>query len=203
MKQCQDGMGEFWGYDWAGGTWIPYIFNGVWYNCACPGMCCCDPRCQVRLMGPVASIVEVTIGGVAVDPATYRVDDEHWLVRTAGECWPTCADLNTDDGDNVFEVTYTRGTAVPAALLRAASTLACEWAKACTGGDCRLSNRVTALARQGVSIELMDPNILMENGWTGLWEVDTVLQAFNPYNTKQRLRIYAPELNVPRQPTWP
>ncbi len=203
IRRCPDGMADFFGFNWSGGTWIPYIFNGTWFNCACPGICCCDPRCQVRLMGPVDSIVEVTLGGIAVDPSTYRVDDNHWLVRTAGECWPFCSDMDTDDGDNVFQVTYLRGMTPPPALLRAASTLACEWGKACTGAACRLSNRVTSIARQGVSIEMADPNMILEEGMTGLWEVDAVIRALNPYKRVQRGRIYAPEMNVPRMTTWP
>ena len=155
-------------------------------------------------MGPVSEMVEVLIGGIAVDPATYRVDDEHWLVRPAGECWPRCADMDTDDGDNVFEVTYRRGTPVPPALLRAAATLACEWAKACINSDtCRLSNRVTSIIRQGITIDMVDPTALLDQGLTGLWEVDTVLKTLNPHRTVERLRIYAPELNVARQTTWP
>lgn len=203
MTKCNDGMLEFFGYDWSGGTWVPYVFNGIWFNCTCVGLCCCDPRCQVRLMGPVDSITEVTIGGIAVDPDTYRVDDKHWLVRTGGECWPTCADLDTDDGENVFVVTYVRGGAVPPALLRAASTLACEWGKACVGADCRLSNRVTSLARNGITIDMASPDEFLEDGLTGLWEVDSVIRALNPYRRKQRGRIYAPELRVPRQVTSP
>lgn len=203
MKRCQDGLGEFWGYDWSGGTWTPYIFNGQWFNCACPGVCCCDPRCQVRLMGPVDSVLEVTVGGVVVDPSAYRVDDNHWLVRTDGDCWPICADMDTDDGSNVFTVTYMRGDPTPPALLRAASTLACEWGKACTGGDCRLSPRVSSLVRNGITIDMMDPQAILEGGLTGLWEVDTIIMAFNPYKNHQRLRIYAPELNVPRTVTSP
>lgn len=204
MKRCNDGMADFVGYDWSNGTWIPYIFNGTWFNCSCPGTCCCDPRCQVRLMGPVNSVTEVTIGGIAVDPATYRVDDNHWLVRTAGECWPVCADMDTDDGDNVFEVTYVRGTPVPNPLLIAGSTLECEWAKACTGSaECRLSNRVTSIARQGINIEMMNPGDVLADGLTGLWEVDAIIQALNPHGRRQRARIWAPELNVPRMVTSP
>lgn len=203
MRPCTDGTIDFLGYELSSATWVPYVFNGNWFNCACPGICCCEPRCQVRLMGPVDSVTEVLIGGIAVDPATYRVDDKHWLVRTAGECWPTCADLDTDDGDNVFEVTYVRGTTPPPALLRAASTLACEWGKACTDAECRLSNRVTSIARQGVSIEMASPDEFLDNGLTGLWEVDSIILALNPFRRKQRARIWSPELNVPRQTTSP
>lgn len=203
MKRCNDGMAEFAGFDWSGGTWIPYIFNGTWFNCACPGMCCCDPRCQVRLMGPVASVTEVSIGGVVVDPGTYRVDDAHWLVRTEGECWPTCADLDSDLSDTTFEVTYERGTPVPGVLLQAGATLKCEWGKACVGADCRLSNRVTSIARQGINIEMADPAAFLDDGMTGLWEVDSVIVALNPFKRKSRARIWAPEMNVPRTVTSP
>ena len=203
MRSCNDGMLEWFGSSWSGGTWQPYIWQGNWYNCACPGACCCDPRCQVRLMGPVFDVSEVLIGGVIVDPTTYRVDDGHWLVRTGGECWPTCADMNNDISDTTFEVTYERGTPVPAPLLTAAATLACEWAKACTGGDCRLSNRVTSIARQGINIEMANPADFLEDGMTGLWEVDAIVGALNPYRRKQRGRIWAPELNVPRMVTSP
>lgn len=203
MTRCNDGMLDFYGFSWSGGTWVPYIFNGAWFNCACPGTCCCDPRCQVRLMGPVDSVTSVTIGGVAVNANTYRVDNDHWLVRTAGECWPVCADLDTDDGDNVFIVNYIRGTPVPAALLTAASTLACEWGKACIGAECRLSNRVTSLARNGITIDMASPEQFLDEGLTGLWEVDAIIRALNPYGHKQRRRIYAPELRVPRMVTTP
>lgn len=203
VKRCSDGMFDFFGWNWSGGSWIPYIFNGTWFNCACPGICSCDPRCQIRLMGPVESITEVLLGGIAVDPTTYRVDDNHWLVRTNGECWPTCVDMDNDTGDSVLEVTYIRGSGVPPALLRAAATLACEWGKACTGADCRLSNRVTSIARQGVSIEMASPEAFMDDGMTGLWEVDSVISALNPFKRKQRARIWSPELNVPRTVTSP
>jgi hypothetical protein len=203
MSRCPDGMADFSGWSWSGSTWTPYIFNGTWFNCACPGTCCCDPRCQIRLMGPVDSVTEVLLGGIAVDPATYRVDDNHWLVRTNGECWPSCVDMDTDDGDNVLEVTYMRGTTPPPALLRAASALECEWGKACTGADCRLSNRVTSIARQGINIEMASPEAFMDDGMTGLWEVDSVISALNPFKRKSRARIWAPEMNVPRTVTSP
>lgn len=204
MRRRQDGFGEFWGYDWSGGTWIPYIFNGTWFNCGCGmGRCSCDPRCQVRLMGPVDGVLDVSIGGVTVDPSAYRVDDNHWLVRTDGDCWPRCPDMSTDDGAEVFTVTYLRGQPVPRALLRAASELACEWGKGCTGGNCRLSPRVQSLVRNGITIDMVDPAELLDSGLTGIATVDTIIIALNPYRNKQRLRIYAPELNAPRTVTSP
>lgn len=192
----------WWGGEWAGGTWQPYIFNGTWYNCFC-GCCSCEPRCQVRLMGPVNSVLQVTIGGVVIDPDTYRVDDEHWLVRTNGECWPFCPDMDTDDGPDVFEVTYGRGLEVPTVLLTAASILADEWAKMCVGDECRLSTRVQSGSRNGMTFEMIDPNMFLSDGLTGITEVDQIILALNPYRQKQRFRIYAPELRVPRMVTSP
>lgn len=204
MKRCDDGLGEFFGWEWSGGTWMPYIFNGTWFNCVCPGICCCEPRCQIRLAGPVDSIVEVALDGVVLPDSAWRVDNGYWLVRTDGDCWPFCADLDTDAPDEIFTVTYMRGDPVPNTLLTAAASLACEWAKACTGdGTCRLGNRVTNLARNGITIDMVPPDQLLSNGLTGIFEVDQVIRAWNPYGLKERPRILAPELNYPRQVTSP
>jgi len=200
MKPCGADAYTFWGSSWNAGTWTPYLFAGSWYNCKCPDVCCCEPRCQVRLMGDVAAIVEVTIGGIAVPPEAYRIDDLHWLVRIDGDCWPECANLDSDTGDNVFIVTYLRGNVVPPALLNAAATLADEYVRACLGADCRLSNRVTSISRSGIDISMSDPADLLDQNLTGITEIDRVIVALNPFRRKARGRIYAPELNVPRFP---
>lgn len=201
------------GYFWADGTWLPYIFNGVWRNCwaGCAGgpfaCCTCEPDCQVWLPGPVNSIVEVSVDGVLVDPDTYRVDDGQWLVRTHDEstddCWPLCQDYNLNSGTGVFEVTYRRGLPVPSVLLRAAGELACEWAKNCVGQACRLPQRVTSIARQGVSVSLTDVDQLLANGLTGLVTVDQVITRFNPYRLVSPMKIASPDDPVVRQVTWP
>lgn len=180
---------------------MPYIWQGVWRNCACPGVCSCDPRCQIRLAGDVESITEVLVDGIAVDPDTYFVNDKTWLVRIAPDCWPECPDQNTPEGG--LTVTYMRGNPVPTALLRAASILADEWARACQGQECRLSNRVTSLARNGISIEMLTPEELMDGNSTGLWEVDSVIRSINPHKRVQRGRIYSAGLQPPRMTTFP
>lgn len=206
FRKCGDDLWNWWGFSWASGTWMPYIWQGTWFNgCVCPGICCCDPKCAIRLSGDVQEIVEVLIDGIAVDPDTYFVYDKTWLVRTDTTlCWPECPDLNVPDGSpTAFQVTYLRGNPVPAALLNAAAILADEWAKACTGGDCRLSNRVTSLARSGIQIEMLSPDQLLDGNRTGLWEVDAVINAINPYGRVRRGQIYAPGRKTPRMQTWP
>lgn len=204
--------GSTFGYWWSEGTWLPYIFNGVWRNCSgCTGVsngcCTCQPACQVWLPPKAHSVTEVIVDGDVVDPATYRLDDYQWLVRTHNEstedCWPACQDFNQNSGDDTFFVTYLKGTAVPSILLRAAGELACEWAKACTGADCRLPGRITNIARQGVSISMVNTEELLRNGLTGIFTVDQVIRNFNPHGLSRRLRIDSPDIPAHRSTTWP
>jgi hypothetical protein len=209
-RYCAGGGG--WdGYYYDGfGTWVPYIWNGVWKNCWCgdngPG-CSCEPDCQVYLPGPVHSIVSVQVGGESlnVTGGGIFVLDQQWLVRSdTTQCWPQCGDQNKPPGDvDAFEVTYLRGLPVPTALANAYATLACEYGKACLGLPCRLPSRVTSISRQGVTISMVDINELLRSGLTGLWEVDQVIAALNPNGLKGRTRFYSPELMEPRQITFP
>lgn len=212
---CQNCPG---GYYWGGeGTWIPYIWNGNWYNCWCgegPGCNNCDPACQVYLPGPVYSILSVQVGGVSlpVSGSEFFVLDQQWLVRANasttddddGHCWPSCSNQNLPPGDpDAFEVTYLRGLSVPDALAQATATLACEFAKACMGGICRLPSRVSSITRQGVTISMVDIMDTLRNGLTGLWEVDQLIMAYNPGGLRGRTRFYSPDFREPRQITWP
>lgn len=209
-RYTHGGTPSIWGYTFSlygpgGAAWYPYIGDdGAWRNCACPGTSCgCRPDCEVYLPAPVASVTEVVVDGVVVDPSAYRVDDNKWLVRTDGGCWPDRADLNVDSGTGLFQVSYVRGETVPAVLLSAAGILACEYAKACTGGSCRLPASVQSIARQGVNVQFLDFNMLVERGFTGITEVDSVIQALNPFALKARLRVWSPEIKVPRMTTFP
>jgi hypothetical protein len=197
-----NGLGVWW-YD---GSFWPYIWNGQWFNagCACFGRCNCQPLpfTQAWLPGPIAGVSEVRVDGVLIDPASYRVDDAQWLVRQDGDIWPRCQDYNLAAGlPGTWSVTYFRGTAVPASVLTAAGTLACEYAKACAGQDCRLPGRVSQIIRQGVSITMVDVDSLIRSGFTGLVEVDQIIQAYNPGRLTRRLRVYSPDTEVDRVTT--
>lgn len=210
-RWCAEAGSAGWWWDY--GTWIPYIYNGLWYNCACgfgDGCRTCRPHCQVYLPGPVTGISQVLLDGSVVDPATYRVDDQVWLVRTGDDsngqpnCWPYKQDYNKPvSANHTMQVTMTRGTAPPAALLNAAGVLACEYAKACVGAQCRLPGRVTSVTRQGVSVNMTDVDMLLRHQLTGIKEVDDVIIALNPGGLKGRTRFYSPESPVNRMTTWP
>jgi len=205
-----DGLGTY-GYYWNGeGFFVPYLFAGEWRNCWCGngvGCLACRPDCQVYLEGPVNSIISVVQDGELVDPATYRVDNGTWLVRThdqsTSDCWTLRQDFNLNTGPNTLIVSYLQGMPVPAALQRAGGELACEWAKACTGAACRLPQRVTSISRQGVTVSLADVDDLLERGLTGVPTVDNVIHAFNPYRLQSRMQVLSPDIPTGRKTTWP
>lgn len=179
-----------------GSPWmIPWIDNGLWRNCGCTGGCSCEAACQVALPGPVAAVVAVTVDGLVIDPAAYRMDYVRGipvLVRTDGLCWPDCQDMNaglTEEGS--FGITFRQGIAVPQAGRLAAGQLAGEFAKGCTGGECSLPQQLSSLSRNGVEVSIVDPNLILDQGFTGIANVDLWIRAVNPAAKAQRSRVYS------------
>lgn len=203
-EPCQDGSLNYYGWGWSGGTWIPYIWNGNWFNCSCNGRCTCTPMSEIRLIGPVIEILEITLGGDIIDPDTYWVDNGHWLVRKGPDRWPECNDLNSLDGDDVLTVTYLRGDPVPDTLRYAAKVLACEYIKSCNQDkSCRLSSYVTSVSRAGVDFTLIPLTELLDQNLTGIPLIDQTIRFYNPYGLRERHRILAPELRYGRVTSWP
>lgn len=183
------------------GSWMaPFIDNGTWRNCVCSGGCSCRARCEVVLEGPVAIVDEVLIDGVALDPVAYRVDNGNILVRTDGECWPECQDMNVGpDEVGAFTVTYQQGIPVPRAGQIAAGKLACQFAKACGGaGDCVLPQELQSLTRNGVEVQVLDPAAVPESILTGIADVDRWVRAVNPANLRAPTRVLSPDLRPHR-----
>lgn len=187
----------------AGMPWmIPWIDNGVWRNCGCTGGCSCSATCEVALPGPVAVIDEVRIDGVVLDETAYRLDIHRGipvLVRTDGLCWPDCQDMDADiDEVGSFAITYQRGVLVPRAGQIAAGILANEFAKNCAGQDCALPQQLASLSRNGVEVQVVDPATLVDNGLTGISQVDLWIRSVNPYARPARSRVLTPDLPGPR-----
>jgi hypothetical protein len=126
----------------------------------------------------------------------YRIDDYRYLVRTDGEAWPCCQDLLADpvNDDNTFSVSYTYGSAPPAAGVLAAADLACELAKSCAGQECTLPSRVQSITRQGMSMVLLDPFDFLERGKVGIYTVDLFLRAYNPSGLRRPSRVLSPDI---------
>lgn len=171
--------------------------RGLWVNsCGCNSNCSCVALCEIELPEPVGRVDSVLIDGEEV--TDYRVDG-NWLVWTGeDDCpWPACQDLTVaNDAVGAFSVTYLNGYPVDTLGAYAAGTLANEFAKACSGGKCRLPSGVTSIARQGISMEIATG--AFPGGVTGIREVDTFLSLWNPEGLRQPTQVWTPDQRTPR-----
>lgn len=177
---------------------IPYVDAGVWRNCGCEGACSCRARCEVPFPGPVAQVAEVRIDGIILDSSAYRVDlyrGAPVLVRTDGDCWPKCQDMSLDpDEVGSFVIVYQPGELLPVAGQLAAGQLACEFAKSCVGQDCALPQQLASLSRNGIEVQVVDPAAVLEQGLTGLANVDLWIRSVNPFRKQNRSRVYSSDV---------
>ena len=185
------------------GSFVPHLAGGVWVNacgCASSADCSCTSLCEAILPGPVGGIESVSVDGVTLPPTAYRVDNGNRLVRTDGECWPSCQDLSSDDRDVGFWVSYYRGSAPNTLTTYAAGVLANEFFKACSDKKCRLPSNVSQVTRQGVSYQVVAGSF--PGGFTGIHEVDAVIRIYNPFGLTVPPRVVSPDTPTPRQTTW-
>lgn len=176
---------------------------GAWVNgCGCVRDCSCTRLCVVRLPAPVGWVGEVRLDGQVLPASAYRVDNGNELVRTDGGCWPSCQRMDAPDTeDGTFSVTYLNAHLVDTTGAYAAGVLACEFAAACSGGDCRLPPNVTELSRQGVTMTI-EPGVF-PNGVTGIREVDAYVRRWNPNLLKLPPVVTSPDMRRPRRTTIP
>ncbi|MFE7963414.1 hypothetical protein ACFU0X_10225 [Streptomyces cellulosae] len=183
----------------------PVNFGGRWFNIGCGCVaddCGCGPVDAIDLPGPVHDVVEVRIDGEPLSVGKWRLQrmgPRSRLLRTDGGSWPTCQDMARPDTEpGTWSVMYLRGRKVPAAGIRAVSTLACEVLKQCTGQPCRLPDRVKSVTREGISYAVYDPGEDLDKGLTGLREVDAWIRAVNPYQHTQAPAVFS--LDLPAAP---
>jgi hypothetical protein len=181
----------------------PYLTGGSWYNGCVPDepRCGCGPSscCSVEISGPTTRTgMTVTLAGVALDSAAYRVVDGRTLMRVDGDHWPTCVSYESQDPPD-FVVTHLVGTAVPDAVQHATNRLACEYAKHCAGGDCALPQQLRSLTRDGVEMQVVDLPQDSDMFRTGIASVDAVIQAVNPRQRPCPAVVYSPDLPRPRR----
>lgn len=151
---------------------------------------------------PVTEIIEVLIDGVPVDPARYRVDDQRWLVyipespTAARQGWPLRQSVKAPhDTEGTWSVEYAYGIGPPPGGAEMAAALGCQLALSCTPDadtECRLPQRVTSITRQGVTMAILDPLTLFQDGLTGLSEVDLWIQAVTRGANRRAAQIWIP-----------
>jgi hypothetical protein len=189
----------------AGAPFWPYLINGQMVNILCrcnSDPCGCSTVQEIRLPGPVGSVVEVLIDGVPLEDDAYRIDNGNRLVRQDGEGWPFCQDFNKPIGEeNTFAVTYYHGSTADGLVQYAAGVLADEFLKAITGHKkCRLPSGTTQIIRQGITMEIEKD--MFELGLTGIPEVDAVTARYNPFREKMPSRVFSFDQPQVRQTTW-
>lgn len=167
-----------------------------------PRSCGCNRLKKVDLgLWPVTNVVYVKVDGVVVDPTKYRVDANRFLVHLAGagpdftnDGWPTCQHLDrqaTETG--TFEVMVEYGIPAPDAGRYAVARLACELTKASAGIVCQLPGRTSQVTRQQISFTMINASML-DNGLTGLYEVDLFIMAYNPSKQRGHTVVFSPDL---------
>jgi hypothetical protein len=195
-RECQTGsFYDDFGPPWTAQYWPrPALVGGLWVNLTCGGCtgeCSCTSVSEVLLPAPVHRVTEVKVDGTPLVSGAYRLDNNRLLVRTDGEEWPRCNELNLEDTEaGTWSVTAEYGEPVPDGAELAMGQLACEIARAADGGDCKLPAGLQQLIRQGVTISYPDVGELFRQGRTGLYLVDMFVATWNPSGLRQRSRVY-------------
>jgi hypothetical protein len=134
---------------------------------------------------PVAEIRWVQVGDRMLGAHEFEVIRERGLFSL---CDPdTC-------GDICIQVGYRCGSDVPPNAKLAARELAEQILLGMEGSSaCQLPARVTSISRQGVSMQLLDPQEFLNDGRTGIYLVDLFLRAVNPARAVAPPRVFIPE----------
>lgn len=199
LRPCRRECYDPWPWNWT--EWGTPISTAAWgdyrywmpLGCgSCLESCSCTEVSEAKLPSPVNRIVSVKVDGTPLATGAYRVDNNRLLVRTDGQKWPYCNDLNKADTEaGTWSVTALYGEDVPDEARLPMGELACEITKAARGQDCRLPPGVTQLVRQGVTIQYPDVGQLLKDGRTGLYLTDMFVTAENPHGLTRRSRVYS------------
>jgi hypothetical protein len=145
-----------------------------------------SPESRIKLRGtPVTKVHAIrTRSGAILDPSSYYLVDHSTVQAAGGVPWTPCN----------IEVTYSYGSEVPVAGKMAARTLALEFAKLWSGDeDCALPQRVTSVARQGVTFTMLDSQDFIAEVRTGVYAIDLFLKSVNPDGAKAKSRVFSPD----------
>ena len=177
---------------------LPYLRD---HSADPPMPCGCNDIPSIDLgLWPVVNIVYVKIDGAIVDPSTYRLDSNRYLTRMAvgtdfhNDGWPSCQYLDRpSSAAGTFEVMAEYGLKPPAAGAWAANRLAGELLKGSLGLQCTLPKNVGSVNRQQLSFTAINVSQL-DNGLTGLNDVDLFLMAYNPGKHRGQTMVWSPDL---------
>ncbi|TXH11855.1 MAG: hypothetical protein E6R04_00020 [Spirochaetes bacterium] len=166
-----------------GGAMINTPTGSTSDSCGCSGTIA-GRHARLRLRGtPVRSVQKVSRNGVEIPSDNYKIVNGS-ILQLVGSVQDVCG----------LEVTYSYGVVVPMAGRLAARKLAGEMSKGWSGQDCALPDRVTSVSRQGFSFTVLDKQDFLEEGRTGIYEVDLFLRASNPDKARKKSKVFSPDL---------
>src|SRR5690606_5843134 len=126
---------------------------------------------------PVQKIESIFIGETELDPETYLIGNKSYVLRTDKQFWDLARGVT---------VTYVHGIEPPEPGIRAAQRLADELVLSIDNPEqCSLPDRVTSVSRQGISYAILDTQEFLNQGKTGLYEVDLFLKTANPIGARK------------------
>lgn len=164
--------------------YMPAVYSGKIYNV--PKGHQGVRRLRLR-QNPVREILSVKEYGKVVDPSTYTLRNNTYIVKNNGLTWSM-------DPINELEVTYVHGNPPPQAGISAAILLANEFILSeLEPESCSLPKRITSITRQGLSMTMLDPQDFLENGLTGVEEVDLFIKTANPNKSQKKAKVYSPD----------
>lgn len=135
---------------------------------------------------PVHTVESVSTSEGELDPTEYLIGNKSFILRTDGRVWDLISGVT---------VSYTHGVLPPQAGIRAAQRLADELVLSVVDPqNCALPDRVTSVSRQGISYTILDPQNFINEGRTGIYEIDMFLHAANPTKARKRPRVFSPDL---------
>lgn len=138
---------------------------------------------------PVHQINDVWVDGELIDPSEYALFNKRFLKMRSGMPWG----YGCKNGG--VTVDYTYGMLPPKAGILACITLANEVLILLgegSDGVCRIPERVRSVSREGISFDMIDPQEFLDDGRTGIWEIDMFIRTANPARAKKQPRIVSP-----------
>lgn len=157
------------------------------------GWCFTGER-ELVLAGPVREIVQIKLDGAVLPSTAYTLLDRRRLLRVPSVPWPTHQRLDLPDtAQGTLSIHFKWGKDVPEGGKVAAKLFAQQLGLYLAGRKCSLSDSLSTVTRQGTSRTHLDPSEFTRLSKTGLYLVDTWLNAVNPSGSRRRPRVFNPD----------
>lgn len=136
---------------------------------------------------PAHEVFSVHYGETLLDSSEYILFNKRFLKLSNGAIWNYACDQRG------ITVDYSYGMLPPQAGILAATTLANEllilMGEGSDMNQCRIPERVRSVSREGISFDMIDPQEFMDDGRTGIWEIDLFIRTANPSRAKKQPRL--------------